>query len=364
MIEFIPIEYYTTVYLNIMLLFTLVIFLRAYQFKLADSVNLKSHSFYEVFLLVFVTLYMGFRPVSYEFGDMGTYAKLYDDFQNYGFMETQGDPLFYFFMKSCSKIFPVEVFFLICAALYIIPLYYASKKLFGEYSFYAFFMLIASLSFWAYGTNGIRNGLATSFFLLAITRNSRAVKIALFVLALGVHQSMLIPLVMYIFTSFYKNTKYIFLFWLLCIPLSLILGKQLESFFLSLGFGDADKIQGYFVEDEEILEEFSAIGFRWDFLLYSISGVFTGLYFIFKKEFEDEFYRHIINLYLMTNAFWILVIRANFSNRFAYLSWFLLGVVIIYPFLKRMFFKEQHQILGKIILAYFLFTYVLMIFTA
>ncbi|MBA4135207.1 MAG: hypothetical protein C0525_10825, partial [Flavobacterium sp.] len=118
------------------------------------------------------------------------------------------------------------------------------------------------------------------------------------------------------------------------------------------------------VEDEEILEEFSAVGFRWDFLLYSISGVFTGLYFIFKKEFEDEFYKRLINLYLMTNAFWILVIRANFSNRFAYLSWFLLGVVIIYPFLKRVFFKEQHQIIGKIILAYFLFTYVLMIFTA
>lgn len=364
MINFIPIEYYTTVYLNIMLLFTLFVFLRAYQHKLVDSMNLKSQGFNEGFLLVFVILFMGLRPVGYEFGDMGTYAKLYDDFQNYGFMETQGDPIFYFFMKSCSKIFPVEIFFLICAALYVIPLYYASKKMFGQYSFYAFFMLIASLSFWAYGTNGIRNGMATSIFLLAITRNSQVVKTILFLLALGVHQSLFIPLVMYVFTSFYKNTKYIFIFWLLCIPLSLILGKQLESFFLSLGFGDADKIQGYFVEDEEILEEFSAIGFRWDFLLYSISGVFTGLYFIFKKEFEDEFYRHIINLYLMTNAFWILVIRANFSNRFAYLSWFLLGVVIIYPFLKRMFFKEQHQIIGKIILAYFLFTYVLMIFTA
>ena len=65
----------------------------------------------------------------------------------------------------------------------------------------------------------------------------------------------------------------------------------------------------------------------------------------------------IYSIYLFANALWILVIQANFSNRFAYLSWFMLGLVIVYPFLKQLFFKNQSAILGNILLLYFVFTY-------
>ena len=36
-------------------------------------------------------------------------------------------------------------------------------------------------------------------------------------------------------------------------------------------------------------------------------------------------------MYILANTFWILVIRANFSDRFAYLSWFIYSAVLIYP---------------------------------
>ena len=67
----------------------------------------------------------------------------------------------------------------------------------------------------------------------------------------------------------------------------------------------------------------------------------------------------LFNIYLFANAFWILVIRANFSNRFAFLSWFLLALVICYPWLKFYFEKNQHRKLGMIMLAYFGFTYLM-----
>jgi len=37
----------------------------------------------------------------------------------------------------------------------------------------------------------------------------------------------------------------------------------------------------------------------------------------------------------------------------------LLGVVIIYPLLKKQLFEKQHLLIGRIILLYFAFTYVL-----
>ena len=43
-------------------------------------------------------------------------------------------------------------------------------------------------------------------------------------------------------------------------------------------------------------------------------------------------------IYLTANAFWILVIRSSFSNRFAYLSWFLMAIIIFYPFFKHINF--------------------------
>ena len=86
---------------------------------------------------------------------------------------------------------------------------------------------------------------------------------------------------------------------------------------------------------------------------------FAGWYFIFKKKIEDKFYTHLFGTYMIANAFWILVIRANFSNRFAYLSWFMMGAVIAYPMLKYKMWPDQHKILTITIFIYFMFTYLL-----
>lgn len=55
--------------------------------------------------------------------------------------------------------------------------------------------------------------------------------------------------------------------------------------------------------------------------------------------------------------FWVLVIRANFSDRFAYLSWFMYALVMMYPLLESpdSFNNVRQKIFGLYL--YNLFTY-------
>ena len=97
--------------------------------------------------------------------------------------------------------------------------------------------------------------------------------------------------------------------------------------------------------------------FRWDFLLYSAMGVFVGYYFIFRRNFRDEYYHWLYNTFLITNAFWVLVIRAAYSNRFAQISWFIMPVILIYPFMKQRFWQSHEKILGAALLVFYVFAF-------
>lgn len=328
--------------------------------KLENSNNLNGKNAFGIFIMIFLILFVGFRPLNYRFGDMVIYN---EEFQRYavGNQSFNGDKDFvfecfkYFFAKFSNS----TMFFFTCIILYTIPLYISCKKLFINYWFYGFLMLIISFSFLAYGVNGIRNGIATSLFILAISRNKWSSKIVLFLTMIFIHKSLIIPIIVYVVVSKFSKTKYYLLGWLLAIPLSLALGSFWEGFFLGLGFGD-EKLDGYLGGIDQASEGVKLVtGFRWDFLLYSTTGIFASWYYIIKKQFNDKNYTLICNTYIIVNAFWILVIRASYSNRFAYLSWFLLGLVIIYPLLKSKFSINQHKIIGFIVLVYFGFTYLL-----
>lgn len=358
MIEFIPVEDYTLFYYNFILVLAVFTWFSSLGVKLTAIKNIKNKQTLGFFVMVIVTLYMGLRPLSYVFGDMGGYAQSFEDFTNGILIGLGGDLGFNFFMLVCSKIMSTSFFFLVVAFLYVVPLYLASKKLFEHYWFYCFFILICSFSFWSYGTNGIRNGLATSIMILALAyTDKKIVMVCLMFIAISFHKSLALPIAAYIITLFIKDSKKVFYFWLLCIPLSLVAGGIFESVFASLGFDD-ERIS-YLTAGNVNNDEFSSTGFRWDFLVYSASAVYAGWYFIFKRKFNDPMYSQLFNIYLIANGFWILIIRANFSNRFAYLSWFMMGLVIVYPFLKMQFFKNQHKVLGTVILFYFMFTYMM-----
>lgn len=307
------------------------------------------------FLLLFVVLYMGLRPVNWRFGDMVIYNQSYENYL-YGMpFIPSNDIVFEYFMYNCAQIMTASTFFLLCTLLYVFPLWAACRKWFKGYSYYAFLALVASFSFWAFGTNGIRNGIATSIFLYALSRDKIIFKVIFILIAIGFHKSVFIPTAALVLTYFYANPKKYFYGWLACIPLSLVAGGFWEGLFA--GFMADDRVSYLTGTNEQ--GEFSSTGFRWDFLLYSASAVYAAYFFIFKKKFVDPAYNRLVCIYLAANGFWILVIRANFSNRFAYLSWFMMGIIIVYPFLKKIQIKNQHRVLATVLLAYFAFTYLM-----
>lgn len=357
MIDFIPLEYYTALHYHILLLVAIMILFHAYAYEIDSQDSLNFFNVLGYIIVVLLVLYMGLRPVNGRyFGDTSTYAKIFETIQQGQKVKIEKDFMFNYFMKWCSSVMNIHEFFLLVDVLYISPCYLFARKYFGRYWFFAMFMFIASFSFWSYGTNGLRNGLGTAFFILGLYFYNRKVLMYLsFLLGYLMHASIIIPVAAFIVSGLYKNPRAYLYIWLGAIPLSLVGGGAWTTLFGGLGFGD--RTSGYLTNSEENMDQFSQTGFRWDFLLYSASAVFAGWYFIFKKKVTDPFYIHIFGIYCIANAFWILVITAAFSNRFAYLSWFLMPIVIAYPMFRYKLWKDQYKTIGVIVLIYFLFTY-------
>lgn len=356
MIDFIDPGLFYATHINVATIVAIFMFINSQFTPVDDFKNIAIINFLVLLFLSFIIIFVGLRPVSGAyFGDMTTYSQYFNYYANGGVISSEKDVFFHSFMKFCAQIMSMHYFFLLCSFLYVFPMYKISKNHFGPYWAYSALILIVSFSFWTYATNGIRNGLATSLFLWGIAYyDKKVIMFTLFVFAALTHQTLLLPIAAFLLTFFYNNPKAYLTLWFLCIPLSIGLGGFWEGFFASLGFGDG-RLGGYLLGEADP-EAFKSVGFRWDFLIYSGSAVFTGWYFIIKRKFDDKLYIQLFNTYVLANAFWILVIRANFSNRFAYLSWFMIAVIIIYPFLKQKFYTNQHKVIGLVIMAYFSFT--------
>ena len=155
-----------------------------------------------------------------------------------------------------------------------------------------------------------------------------------------------------------KSPKVMFGFWLFSIVLSLIAGGPISNLLASLGFDE--RLSDYITADVDE-GRFSHTGFRWDFLLYSSMPILLGYYLIFKKKVFNRTYLLLLGTYIYANAFWIMVIRAEYSNRFAYLSWFLYPIVLCYPLLRlKIWPKTQGQKTAIIMAGHLAFTLFMM----
>src|SRR5699024_3845424 len=157
---------------------------------------------------------LGFRPISGKFIDMMTYNRAFEAYQQGQPIETSKDILFQLFTKVSAQFMTANFYFFICACIYVIPLYIVSKKWFKNYWFYAFLLFVGSFSFWSYGANGIRNGMAGSLFLLGISRKKYIFQALWLVIAVNIHKSMLLPTLGYIIVQFYNNPYAFYAFWL------------------------------------------------------------------------------------------------------------------------------------------------------
>lgn len=298
-----------------------------------------------IYFFLFV-LVVGLRPISgYYFGDTSNYAYSYNLFVN-GIASYDPESKEWFFnwlMYQCSQVMDVHGFFLLIEILYVLPVLWACKKLVPNHALLMFLVCMGAFSFFTYGTNGIRNGMACSLIIaaLACVHGNLFQKIVggvLAFLAFNIHRSTALPIACILATFFVKDTPLILGWWIASIFLSLVAGGPIEAFFTGLGFDD--RLSSY-ATDDSADAMFSSTGFRWDFLLYSAMPILLGYYVVIKRKIWDKKYLLLLHTYILCNSFWVMMIRASYSNRFAYLSWFLYALVLIYPCLKLPIWKDQ-----------------------
>lgn len=317
-------------------------------------------------LILYALLYMiviGLRPVSFAFGDTTVYAKGYEDFSVMLEMGSfSRDSLFYSFMWVCSHFMSVHWFFLLVEVLYIVPIIIGCSRLLKKNIDVGLLFCFSAFSFFSYSVNGIRNGMALSLVFLAITFIqgniiNKIICAILSFIAISIHASAALPVACMLAAYLIKNPHLMFYFWAFSIVISLIGGNAVTNLFAGLGFDD--RITDYIHPDiEEDL--YMDTGFRWDFLIYSAAPILLGWYVVFKRRVFDSSYLLLLGTYIFANAFWIMVIRAEFSNRFAYLSWFLYPLVLAYPLLNlKIWPKTQGRKAAVIMAAHYAFTFIM-----
>ena len=336
-----------------------------YSFRCIESVNFVMQTKETTFLIPFVVslifiFWIGNRPISGAvFGDTANYAVSYalmDVYEKFTF-NWHTEWIWGLIMVTCKNIgFDVHSWFTVIEAGYMLTVLWAVKRFFPTNPLLGILFVWTSLMFFTFGTNGLRNGLACHIILLAMSfffDDKYIIGGLLCLVALGIHRSTMLPIAGMLTARFIlKDMKYAILFWISSIFVSLIVGNATTAFFASLGFDD--RMSSY--NTTIYANDFSQTGFRWDFLLYSAFPVLMGWYVCVKKKIKDDWYKTLCITYCLCNAFWVLVIRAAFSNRFAYLSWFMYPIVIAYPLVNLPVWEDQDRKTGQTLLAYASFT--------
>ena len=355
---------------------------------------LQNNSMIPALLLTSVLIiFMGLRPVSFAFGDTINYAAGYQRATRVAVFEIDMDKewLFYnimYFFKQTGQ--TVNAWFLFVEICYLSFVFLALKQLLGENCWMAMLFFLSAFSTFSFGTNGIRNGMACSMvtyaFAIAANRGVTQWLIAgaVVLLTMGVHRSTLLPIAAFLAASFViKSPKWAIYFWISSIGVSLVAGGAVTNFFAGLGFDD--RMSSYGGGMDEYGSQFSNTGFRWDFLAYSAMPVWLTWYVTKKAEKERALYgdtveeaetnvtgagriadahsMRVFNIlattYILANSFWVMVIRAAFSNRFAYLSWFLYPVVLAYAVIRLHIWPDQDKKAGLILWLHALFTIIM-----
>lgn len=336
----IPIEYYKPTYFLLLSLILLFFLLPLLIKKPIDFLVKKQNKNIIFFILLIVILFIGFRdPMgSGKFlGDTNTYTRTFEAIRLGVETEFTKDIGFYLFMKLFTLITNVEGFYFICALIYCLLPYYMFKKRFGDLAVYIFVVYVTSLSFLPFGINGLRNGLAVAIFLYSFKfYKKKWLMYLIMILSTTFHKAMLLPMFSFIISSIMiKKEKTAMFFWLLCIPLSLLFRSSLENIaefiFSSDTIVQDDRATTYFTEEGQ---QYRVSGqFRIDFIIYSAVAIFLGYWAISKKKYQNSFYRVLFRTYLIANGIWILLIYAPYTNRIAYLSWFLMPIILTAPFI-------------------------------
>lgn len=354
--------YYQLIYILLVTVLTLFEFFRYKDkkyFPLHNGRNYcDSNRMGALLLTLFLIVFVGTRPNSVKyFTDTANYYEYYNvlyRFSHFKFDFNAENLIFDNLLAYWgSADIGMRSFVFLITLVYFGCAFLAIKRLFKNNVLAAYLVFLAAFSTFSYATNGIKAGAAASVFLLALSFwNKKYICILLAFVSIGLHHSMQLPVGALILSLFYKNSKTYLGIWLICTFLSAIN----ISFFSELFAGLTDeKGKSYLIPSEN--DWGGKTGFRLDFIIYSAMPVLVGYWTIYKKKMKlSVIYTSIFNIYLITNSVWMLCMYASYTNRIAYLSWFLYPVILIYPFLNEQWGTKKYVAFSKIMLAHLCFT--------
>lgn len=316
--------------------------------RIKDAYNQRRNAS-SIILAIIVFLFIGFRPLSGAFVDMMNYATYYSARQQYikgGFEFDPNSTNFIFdnlFNYLSLNYYEIIIFFVIIALIYVFCIFFALKKIYPNDLFYALVVYLGAFSTFSYGTNGIKAGAAASIFLLVFAYYKKPIIAALFLfLSLGFHHSMILPIVAFLLAYFVRNPKFYFYGWIFCLVMAIFHVTAFQELFGNL----TDEGSEYLLADEDAWG--GRKGFRWDFVLYVLPALYIGWWTIYKHKVSDCLFQLLLCTFLTVNGAWMLCMYMPYNNRLAYLSWFILPVIYIYPFMKFKLQENQYKLLNYI----------------
>lgn len=359
--SFLPPQYYFHIYI------WLIALLSFYEFSKYSSYsqqrlgsNKEESSVGVIVLTLFLVFFIGTRPISGQyFVDMKGYFDSWTIFADPNYQITWDtdnkifDNLFYSLAGAGVNIY---VFYVLIAAIYFIGIAWACSHFFPRDKMAAFLVYLAALSTFSYGTNGIKAGAAASIFLVALVmreRGNMALSIILLLISWGFHHSMVLPVAAFVASLFVKNPKWYFAFWIFCFLIALFH----ISFFQELFAGFAnEKSAEYLVGGGENIRLDILNGFRIDFIIYSAAPIYIGWKALQNKKQLSSNYTFLLNLYMSVNGVWLLCMYSEYTNRISYLSWFMLPIILVYPFLNEQWGRTQYNTFRIVALGSLFFT--------
>ena len=358
-------ENYQIIYLVIITIITLFSTYRYYIKKSHITTSLK-HKKQDgtLILAIFMVLFIGFRPESGVFIDMMNYIAHYHAFYegNVFVFDKEAENLLFdnYFAWVGSQNLGMTFVFVSIAAIYFICTYIACKRMFPRDTLAAYLVFLAAFSTFSYGTNGIKAGAAGAIFLMAMSyRDNLKICIPLVLVSWGFHHSMIMTVVAFALTLVYKNSKIYFTAWCFCLLIAIAHITLFQELFAEILSDSGDS--GVVYLDSADGEWGGKNGFRIDFVIYSAMPILVGYWAVYKKRLQlSKIYTCLLNLYMTLNGTWMLCMYANFTNRIAYLSWFLYPVVLIYPYLNENWGPTRYKDFSKVMLAHLSFTLFIM----
>lgn len=344
--------YFGVLFVTILLTFH-IIFHQEYRTFIAPSYS------YRIIwiLIVAISVFFAMEEVVI-YGDKWVYQLDFNK-AKYSWELPDKDLGFYLYIKAVSFFTDKSfVFFLITALLYMIGYYvFIRKHIIPPYRFILFFTVITSMGFYSYANNTLRSGLALALFLAVMSRPYflKLGTLLLMLLVVFIHKSLLLPAGALLLSLMYRPKNYFMEVWLVCLLLSLLIGDVFVNLFGEyFSFADS-RVTDYTAQNHQLQYK---TGFRWDFVIFSVIPILLARYYQ-KKGYSNRLYSQLLSMYVISNAFWLLLIRIPFSDRLATLSWFLIPVLIMYPLLTKRIFEKQHFWIAGVLLVNVLVTFYL-----